>query len=303
MSDLLAIVIPYFKKNYFEATLSSLAAQTCQRFRVYIGNDASPDNPTDLLQQFVGKFDFDYHLFETNLGGTSLTQQWERCIARTKDEPWLMLLGDDDVLDKNVVAAFYEALPLFEGKSNVVRYATKIYNEYTQSYSATYTHPEWEDFSDFVIRRYSGQSRSSLSEYIFTRTAYQHYGFTHYPLAWHSDDRAWHDFSARKKIYSINTATLTIRISEWNISGKKDDSHLKSKASEAYFAFVLFNTKSQLKRHAKLLLLLEFEIATRRYRLLTYTEWLRISWTYLVLGQPYQALKALRRCVINTLLA
>jgi hypothetical protein len=49
-----------------------------------------------------------YHRFEQNLGGISLVQQWERCIAlsgrRTVDNDF----GDDDVLGKNVVKSFYE---------------------------------------------------------------------------------------------------------------------------------------------------------------------------------------------------
>ncbi|OAZ05413.1 glycosyltransferase family 2 protein [Flavobacterium succinicans] len=104
---MLAIIIPYYKLTFFEATLQSLAAQTCQDFKVYIGDDASPEKPTELLEHFQGQFDFVYHRFEFNLGGVSLTQQWERCIALSDNEPWLMILGDDDVLGENVVEAFY----------------------------------------------------------------------------------------------------------------------------------------------------------------------------------------------------
>ena len=47
---MLAIVIPYFKLTFFEETLQSLANQTDQRFKVYIGDDASLENPSDLLE-------------------------------------------------------------------------------------------------------------------------------------------------------------------------------------------------------------------------------------------------------------
>ena len=103
---MLAIIIPYFKLTFFEATLDSLANQTDQRFKVYIGNDASLENPADLLEKYKGKFDFEYHRFEENLGGISLTQQWERCIKLSNDEEWFMILGDDDYLSKNVVSEF-----------------------------------------------------------------------------------------------------------------------------------------------------------------------------------------------------
>jgi hypothetical protein len=40
---MLAIVIPYYKIRFFEATLQSVAIQTDKRFKVYIGNDASDE--------------------------------------------------------------------------------------------------------------------------------------------------------------------------------------------------------------------------------------------------------------------
>ena len=64
---MLAIVIPYFKLTFFEETLLSLANQTNKRFKVYIGNDASPESPLLLLEKYKDKFDFVYHEFESNL--------------------------------------------------------------------------------------------------------------------------------------------------------------------------------------------------------------------------------------------
>jgi glycosyltransferase involved in cell wall biosynthesis len=55
---LLAIIIPYYKLTFFEDTLQSLAEQTCPDFKVYIGDDASPENPSELLEKYQGKFDF-----------------------------------------------------------------------------------------------------------------------------------------------------------------------------------------------------------------------------------------------------
>tara|TARA_B110000240_G_scaffold195891_1_gene246534 strand:+ start:1600 stop:2013 length:414 start_codon:yes stop_codon:yes gene_type:complete len=76
----LAIVIPYYKITFFEETIASLANQTNKNFKVYIGNDASPECPEALIEQYKDKFNFIYKKFETNLGSTSLVKQWERCI-------------------------------------------------------------------------------------------------------------------------------------------------------------------------------------------------------------------------------
>jgi len=38
---MLAIVIPYYKRTFFEETLQSLANQTDKRFQVYVGDDTN----------------------------------------------------------------------------------------------------------------------------------------------------------------------------------------------------------------------------------------------------------------------
>jgi hypothetical protein len=49
---MLAIIIPYYKLTYFEATLQSLANQSDKRFKVYIGDDASPEDCKHLISNF-----------------------------------------------------------------------------------------------------------------------------------------------------------------------------------------------------------------------------------------------------------
>ena len=221
---MLAIVIPYYKRTFFEATLQSLANQTNKQFRVYIGNDASPENPDVLLEIYKNKFDFEYHKFEENLGSKSLVQQWNRCIDLTENETWIMILGDDDVLEQNVIATFYENLnEINTNKINVVRFATKIINEITETISDSFQHPKFETATDSWFRKFNVKTRSSLSEHIFSRKSYSKFGFIEFPLAWHSDDYAWLDFCDNKPIYSINEINVFVRISEDSISGKIDN--------------------------------------------------------------------------------
>ena len=239
---MLAIIIPYYKRTFFEATLRSLAAQTCKDFKVYIGNDASTEDPADLLQHFQGQFDFVYRCFETNLGGVSLTQQWERCIALSANEPWLMILGDDDLLGEKVVEAFYKNLEEIEKIGcNVVRFATQIIDGEGETISKVFGHPKLEKATDSFWRKFKGETRSSLSEYIFSRVAYSKYGFKDYPLAWHSDDMAWLEFSFFENIFSINSKVIKIRESVISISGRKDNSILKTTASHFFYFYLSDN--------------------------------------------------------------
>ena len=237
---MLAIIIPYYKLTFFEATLASLAAQTCQDFKAYIGDDASPEDPSNLIEKYKGQFDFVYHRFDENLGGTSLTKQWERCIALSGNEEWLMILGDDDVLGENVVKEFYDNLPKISQRgNNVIRYATQIIDGNGELISDIYTHPKLEKATDSFWRKFTGETRSSLSEYIFSRLSYEKFGFKNYPLAWHSDDMAWLEFSNFKNIYSINSAKVFVRITDLSISGKKDNVKLKQKATFNFYYYLI----------------------------------------------------------------
>lgn len=239
---MLAIVIPYYKLTFFETTLQSLASQTDNRFKVYIGDDASPEDPTDLLEKYKGKFDFVYYRFESNLGSISLSKQWERCIALSGNEEWLMILGDDDVLGKNVVEKFYLNLDKIKNeKTTVIRFATQKINEFGQPISEIYLHPKLERSTDFLFLK----TRSSLTEYVFKKSKVLEIGFKDFPLAWFSDVLAVLEFSDFKNVYSINEAIVFIRISDLSISGNKENIKIKSKAS-FYFYFYLLTEKCDI---------------------------------------------------------
>ncbi|MBF4517585.1 glycosyltransferase family 2 protein [Flavobacterium sp. ANB] len=251
---MLAIVIPYYKLTFFEETLKSLKAQTNQRFKVYIGDDASPENPNQLLEKYHESFDFLYHRFEENLGGTSLTKQWERCIKLTKDEKWLMILGDDDVLDTNVVEEFYNNLNEVEsGNISVIRFSTVKMDENSQITTDVYQHPKVEETIDFLFRK----TRTSLSEYIFLKAKVVEIGFKNFPLAWFSDVLAIVEFSDFKRIFTINTAILKIRISNISISGNQDNVKLKSKATFEYYHYLIVNKSRYFNNEQRKILLLK----------------------------------------------
>ena len=128
MNDIkLAIVIPYYKLTYFEETLISLQNQTNQNFNLYIGDDASPETPSELIEKYSGIIS-KYKRFNTNLGGKELTRQWERCIDNlTENEEWIMLLCDDDILTENYIDKFYSNLTeINQSKLTVVKDNCKV---------------------------------------------------------------------------------------------------------------------------------------------------------------------------------
>ena len=242
----LAIVVPYFKLPFFEATLKSLANQTDKRFKVYIGDDASPENPSVLLENYKPQLDFNYQQFDNNLGSVSLVKQWERCMTMVQEEEWIMILCDDDVLGENVVAEFYASVnEVSQQNINVIRYATQVINQYSEVISGIYQHPKLEKSIAFLFRKINGGTRSSLSEFVFRKSVLQEIKFKDLPLAWYSDYLAVLECTFFEYIYTINNALVFFRLSEINITSKKDDMLEKNIATFNYYYYLL-NIKETL---------------------------------------------------------
>ena len=256
---MLAIVIPFYKIIFFNETLDSLARQSNKNFKVYIGNDNSPEDPKALIDNYSDLLDITYREFEKNLGKKSLPSHWERCIGMLQDEEWLMLLGDDDVLEPNVVDSWYRHAEEFKGKSKLIRYATQIIDEGSRTVSGIYEHPKWEKVSDSFFRKFNKVTRSSLSEYIFQKSDYEKFGFKKYQLGWHSDDRAWFEFSDGLAIYTINDTKILIRVSSESISGKTNNFKNKNRASMDFFRFLIFRHLSRFGEEQRFKLLRTYE--------------------------------------------
>ena len=297
---MLAIVIPYYKLTFFESALQSLADQTDHRFKVYIGDDASLENPITLLEKYKGKFDFNYHRFEDNLGGISLVRQWDRCVAMTGEEQWLMILGDDDTLSSTSIADFYTCLPEINNHNcKVIRYASMINDVVLQEVSALYTHPKLEKSTDFFCRRLKNQTRSSLSEYIFKKSAYRKYGFYNYDLAWYADDRAWLEFSEFNDIYSINSSYLSFRLSDENISRANFKIEIKEQTKIKFFKDFILKNLFKFRRNQRENLLLYYEQMIYLNNKVNFRFWLRQFLLFLINFNFIQSVKFTRRLLIR----
>lgn len=237
---MLSIVIPLYKVRFFKHTLDSLVSQTNNNFKVYIGNDASPDDFTSLINEYKKLIDIEYRVFETNLGSISLVKQWERCIEMSKSEEWLMILGDDDKLEFNFVESFYKNLREVNTlKINVIRYASVKINETGDRLTEVYINSKIEKSTDFLMRRLKGETRSSLSEYIFRRSEYEKNGFKDFPLAWHSDLLAVLEFSNFNNVYTINNSLVYFRSSSFNISSMSNNLFEKNLASFKFYYYLI----------------------------------------------------------------
>lgn len=254
----LAIIIPFYKKKYFKKTLESLVNQSDKNFYVYIGNDNSPEDIEDLLTEYTDKLNFNYKKFDQNLGANNLTLQWDRCIALSDKEEWIMVLGDDDVLDQKVVEKFYDHISKVEtAQLKVIRFASQLIDEEENKTSTVYFNPIFEKAATSYIRTLKGKGRSTLSEHVFSRSAYEQHGFKHFPVAFGSDNVAWLEFPDMGNIYSINSAVVSVRISKEHLSSR-DDNGLRYQKREGIYLFnryIIENYASFFAEDEKVLIL------------------------------------------------
>lgn len=226
----LAIIIPYYKIDFFEETIKSVAAQTNKNFALYIGNDASPENPQPIIQQYFDPTEYKYYNYTENLGGKNLALQWERILENVKED-WFQILGDDDVLADNFVEEFYKSVDYCDAHKI---YCMKTIHHHIDENNETIKINDYQvetiQATSFFIKKYLGEVSSSLSENIFQTKKYRKYRFKKIPLAWGSDDIAILTFSDYGKIFYNRNTFVKVRISEVSISGSEQLNELKENA-------------------------------------------------------------------------
>ena len=218
----LAIVIPYYKKTFFRETIDSIASQTCKDFVLYIGDDASLENPQDIIQDYKDKISIVYHRFDENLGGKDLVAQWDRCIDMIQGEDWMWLFSDDDKMENTCVEEFYSTLKEFPD-IRVMRYIKKFCNivDGTSFYS-TYK-KGFTPFSEFV---WDGldltENHVTMPEFLFHRSLYDNNGIVNVPFAWGSDKITYLQYVFDAGLIYNMSSIVFYMYSDRNISSSKE---------------------------------------------------------------------------------
>ncbi len=238
----LAIVIPFFKINFFEATLLSLANQTNHDFNLYIGNDGSNDDPLPLIKSILDNkgLNYRYYNYDKNLGSINLSFSWKRIVNEIDDENYVLILGDDDYLQDNFVKAFYDTvqqtkiLPI-----TLVRFCAQMVDDKGKHIGKRSTYPPIIPFQNFTKELFSRKIRTSLSENIFSVHHFKKHGFKPYPIGWFTDTMLWLNLCYPVPTISCADTTVFTRVGSTNISGNSQLSDIKNLSGLLYHLDVL----------------------------------------------------------------
>lgn len=191
----LAIVIPAYKSTFLAAALESIAAQTCQDFTLYIGNDCSPNCLEEIVDKYRDKINLVYKRFDNNLGGTDLVAQWERCVDMTQGEEWLWLFSDDDIMEPGCVESFYKTIKK-NPKSGLIHFNIKRLDDSTGKITKLPIFPESCSAKYYLDEKLKGHLISFVVEFVVRRDIFFDGGrFENFDLAWGSDFISWVKFA------------------------------------------------------------------------------------------------------------
>lgn len=240
----LAIIIPYYKKDFFEKTIRSVAMQTNKNFVLYIGNDKSPADPLPTIKKYFSDSDFLYFNYQDNVGGKNLALQWERILENVKED-WFQILGDDDVISENFVEQCYQAIAYCEEKNiKVIKFTHDWIDENDNLIQSHNYNVENISSVDLILNKHQGLVYSSLSENIFKTKQFEKYKFEKIPLAWGSDDLALLRFSDYGTIHYSKNAKVLVRVFSGSISGSENMQSEKELAYNKYLEKLIINHSS-----------------------------------------------------------
>lgn len=220
----LAIVIPAYKATFLAAALDSIAAQTCQDFTLYIGDDCSPNNLEEIVDKYRDKINLVYKRFNTNLGGKDLVAQWERCIDLSHEEKWIWLFSDDDIMQENCVEEFYKTIRE-NPEAGLLHFNINRLDDATKEVVSLPVFPKYCSTKMYLDEKLKGHLISFVVEFVVRRDVFcKCERFQNFDMAWGSDFISWVKFSDEADgIITCDNAKVLWRKSNENISPDKSN--------------------------------------------------------------------------------
>lgn len=229
----LEIVIPFYKPDYFERLLHSLASQTDRSFNITIGNDASTQEAEAIVARYAHILHIKYHYFENRLGNVDLARQWNRCVSLSSGSKWLWVVPDDDLPSSKCVEALRAASNQADQTgANVIHLPCTTIDKNEVLLSAPEDLPTLMNSDEFYLKQLQGKTAgSSLANAVYRRSKFDDLGgFRSLPRGWGSDHATMLAVADGGPIINTSGAWLNFRMSGINISSLSNDAAEKMEA-------------------------------------------------------------------------
>lgn len=226
MDILFSFILPAYKADFLDLSISSILSQDYKNFELVIVNDASPQD----IDSIVNKYDdsrITYHINSENIGGRSLVEQWNKSLNYAKGD-YVILASDDDMYATDFLSTMAKLINTYP-YYNVYGCRKKIINSSGNIVDVDGFLGEDMSFLEFSNSLFLGVLYSSIPNYIFRRSALvENTGFIDFPLAWYSDDATILRL-AREGIAFSNDLLFSFRFSDNNVSSLMDERTFKLK--------------------------------------------------------------------------
>ncbi len=237
----LAIVIPAYKPDYFDRTLSSIVIQTNRAFTLYVGDDCSPYDIKSIVDRYEPRLDIIYKRFETNLGGENLVAQWERCVAMIRDEEWFCLFSDDDIMSNNFVEEIYNFMNM---EADVLHANIHIIDENDNVLRRCNPYPKHLNVAEYYRLVFARKLDSRMPEFVFRTDSFkQRGGFVFFDMAICSDNATVMNQAFGTGIHTIPNACVFWRTSGKSLSSMNSNKALIIRREAAFVNFLDWSRK------------------------------------------------------------
>lgn len=231
-TPLVTIAIPAYKKAFLKEAVASALNQTYSNIELIIVDDDSPENISDLIQEFRDSR-IRYYKNKTNQGHSDPSKNWNICLNYANGD-FFSLLCDDDVYAPTFIE---EMINLQKQFPNYTVFRTRVKTIDTKGQVINWypSAPTFETGLDYMYQKMSGFRRQTISEFFYnTKNIKQLGGFTNMPRAWTSDTLSIYKFSWENGIISSQKYLCFFRESKQNISSIFSDALDKRNAIFLY---------------------------------------------------------------------
>lgn len=215
----LAVVIPAYKGRHLALALESFAAQTDQRFRIYVADDGSPEDLATIVEPYRARLDLVYRRFPDNLGHVSLIRHWDRAI-RMSSEFWVWLFSDDDMVTPDCVAEFHKAIAGEPQVPRLYRFQCTVIDDDGGEIDRFPDYAPEQNWHDCVLGPLKHQQCVVIQNVIFPRDTYEkENGFYDFPRGYWSDYVTWARFAVHGGIRTLAHGRVLYRAHIGSIGG------------------------------------------------------------------------------------